>query len=141
MDMTNFAEEQIERIVEVFLRKNKKKSAIKELKQLPAEDQGLYSLETSDNEKYVICIYDIDLKTQKAVYWMDRYTYYGNIEEVFNDQYITLVIYSRGEKYQNEYLVKHYNRTAGYPMTELIPEQEYPERLATIRQVFSKNIF
>src|SRR5688572_26295599 len=107
MDMTNFAKDQIEKIVEVFLKKNKKQNEIKELKELPSEDQGLYSLQTTDGEKYVICIYDIDLNTQKAIYWMDRYTYYGDIQEVFNDQHITLIIYSRGEKYQNEYLIKH----------------------------------
>jgi hypothetical protein len=138
MDMTHFSKDNIEKIVEVFLKKNKKKTDIKELKQLPSEDQGLYSLQTTDGEKYIICIYDIDLSTQKAIYWMDRYTYYGDIEEVFNDQHITLIIFNRGEKHQNEYLIKHYNRAAGYPMTELIPEQEYQERLATIKLVFSK---
>lgn len=151
MDMIHFAKDnfpkgapdsgygiQIDKIVEVFLKKNKKKTEIQELKELPSEDQGLYSLQTTDGEKYVICIYDIDLITQKAIYWMDRYTYYGNIQEVFNDQHLTLIIYSRGEKYRNEYLIKHYNRTTGYPMTELIPAHEYPERLATIKQLFDK---
>ncbi len=138
MDIKSFGKDKIEKIIEIFLQKNKKKTEVKNLREYPSEGQGLYSLETTDNEKYVICIYDIDPMTQKAIYWMDRYTYYGDIEEVFNDENVTIIIYRRGEKYQNEYLIKHYNRTTGYPLTELIPQHDYKDRLSTIKLLFSK---
>lgn len=139
MDIRSLGKEQIKKIISIFLEKNKKSKEMKDLKELPSEsNQALYALTTGDEEKYLICIYDIDVKTQKAIYWMDRFTHYGEIEDVFNDEYITLVIYKRGEKYQNEYLLKHYNRTAGYPMTELIPENEYSDRLSKIKDLFHK---
>ncbi|RZK11777.1 MAG: hypothetical protein EOO43_19095, partial [Flavobacterium sp.] len=106
------------------------KNGLKQLDELPSDDKGLYSLITQDDEKYIICIYDINENTQQAIYWMDKYTYYGRIEEVFSDAAITVIVYSRGEKYQNEYMIKHYNQTLGYPMTELIPQHEYADRLS-----------
>lgn len=138
MNIKELSKDKIEKIVEIFLKKNKKSSEIKQLEELPSENKGLYSLITSDNEKYVICIYDINTQNQQAIYWMDRYTYYGKIQEVFSDEYITVIVYNRGENYQNEYLIKHYNQKLGYPMTELIPENEYNERISTLKQVFMK---
>ncbi|GIW22018.1 MAG: hypothetical protein KatS3mg068_1025 [Candidatus Sericytochromatia bacterium] len=41
---------------------------------------------------------------------MDRYTHYGEIEEIFDDEYIVVIVYKRGEKYNNEYIIKHYNK-------------------------------
>lgn len=138
MNIKDLSKDKIEKIVEIFLKKNKKPTEIKSLSELPSDDKGLYSLETVNNEKYVICIYDINDITQQAIYWMDRFTYYGKIEEVFSDASLTVIIYKRGDKYQNEYIIKHYNQTLGYPMTEIIPSQEYSERLSTLKQVFMK---
>jgi predicted type IV restriction endonuclease len=138
MDIKSLSKDKIEKIIEIFLKKSKRSTEIQELEELPCENKGLYSLTTKDNEKYVICIYGINEQTQQAVYWMDRFTYYGKIQEVFSDDYLTVIVYSRGEKYQNEYIVKHYNQTSGYPMTELITENEYPERVDTLKQVFMK---
>jgi len=109
---------------------------LKSLSELPSDDKGLYSIETMDSEKYIICIYDINENTQQAIYWMDRFTYYGKIEEVFSDNSLTVIVYNRGENYQNEYMIKHYNQTLGYPMTELIPANEYKDRISTLKQVF-----
>lgn len=138
MDIKNLSKDKIEKIVEVFLKKSKQKDGLKQLDELPSDDKGLYSLITQDDEKYIICIYDINENTQQAIYWMDKYTYYGRIEEVFSDAAITVIVYSRGEKYQNEYMIKHYNQTLGYPMTELIPQHEYADRLIILKQVFMK---
>ena len=138
MDIKNLSKDKIEKIVEVFLKKSKQKDGLKQLDELPSDDKGLYSLITQDDEKYIICIYDINENTQQAIYWMDKYTYYGRIEEVFSDAAITVIVYSRGEKYQNEYMIKHYNQNLGYPMTELIPQHEYVDRLSILKQVFMK---
>lgn len=138
MNIKELSKEQINKVIETFLIKSKKNISIQEIKELPSDIQGIYSVKSSDNEKYVICIYDINTSTQKALYWMDRYTYYGDIEEVFDDEYITVIIYKRGEKYNNEYLIKHYNRNTGYPLTELIPETEYTERLKSLKDLFLK---
>jgi hypothetical protein len=138
MNVKELSKEKINKILETFLVKNKKNVSIQEVKQLPSDIQGIFSIKTSDNEKYVICIYDINASNQKALYWMDRYTYYGEIEEIFDDEYITVIIYRRGEKYNNEYIIKHYNRNTGYPLTELIPENEYHERLKSLKNLFLK---
>ncbi|MFN8577271.1 MAG: hypothetical protein U0354_10475 [Candidatus Sericytochromatia bacterium] len=138
MDIKNLSKDKIEKIIEIFLKKSKRSTEILKLEELPSDNKGLYSLITKDNENYVICIYGINENTQQAIYWMDRVTYYGKIQEVFTDEYLTVIVYSRGEKYQNEYIVKHYNQNSGYPMTELIPQSEYNERIETLKQVFIK---
>lgn len=138
MDIKSLGRDKIEKLIEVFLKKSKKSTEIDSFEELPSNDKALYSLTTKDNEKYLICIYGINEQTQQAIYWMDRFTYYGKIQEVFTDEFLTVIVFSRGEKYQNEYLIKHYNQTSGYPMTELIPETEYSERIDTLKQVFMK---
>ncbi len=51
---------------------------------------------------------------------------------------MVVVVYKRGEKYNNEYLIKHYNKNTGYPLTELIPFEEYTERLKSLKELFLK---
>lgn len=138
MNIKELSKEQINKILETFLLKSKKNISIVDIKELHSDIQALYSIKTSDNQKYVICIYDINLSNQKALYWMDRYTHYGEIEEIFDDEYIVVIVYKRGEKYNNEYIIKHYNKNTGYPLTEIVPFEEYKERLKSLKELFLK---
>lgn len=95
----------------------------------------LFYVITKDSHHYLVNIMGRKIENDALLYWIESINSCGKIVDFFYDRDLFALVFFRGKKYNNEYLVYLYSFGHAYPAVRLIPENIYPN----YRKMLAKN--
>lgn len=128
----------LETISQMFLQDFGKQVTISELHTIKQGDGNtLFYVITQENYKFLVDLTGV--KGNDLIYWIESIDFAGKITDVFYTQDQIITVFSRGENYNNEYLVYFYIYGNKYPAVRFIPSEMYDKYIKLLSSKYIKH--
>ncbi len=128
----------LETVSQMFLQDFGKIVIISELHVLKQGDGNtLFYVITQENYKFLVDLTGI--KGNDLMYWIESIDFAGKVTDIFYTQDQIVTVFSRGEKYNNEYLVYFYIYGNKYPAVRFIPSDLYDKYIKMLSSQYIRH--
>lgn len=92
---------------------------------------------TQDNYRFLVDL--VGYKKNELIYWIENIDFSGKLAELFYSEDQVVITFSRGEKYNNEYLAYFYVFGNKYPALRFVPNELYEKYSMMLANRYKKH--
>lgn len=92
---------------------------------------------TQDNYRFLVDL--VGYKENELIYWIENIDFSGKLAELFYAEDQVVITFSRGEKYNNEYLAYFYVFGNKYPALRFVPNDLYEKYSIMLANRYKKH--
>lgn len=92
---------------------------------------------TQDNYRFLVDL--VGYKENELIYWIENIDFSGKLAELFYAEDQVVITFSRGEKYNNEYLAYFYVFGNKYPALRFVPNELYEKYSMMLANRYKKH--
>lgn len=92
---------------------------------------------TQDNYRFLVDL--VGYKENELIYWIENIDFSGKLAELFYSEDQVVITFSRGEKYNNEYLAYFYVFGNKYPALRFVPNDLYEKYSMMLANRYKKH--
>ncbi|MFN8671373.1 MAG: hypothetical protein U0457_04715 [Candidatus Sericytochromatia bacterium] len=102
------------------------------------DGNNLFYVVTDEGYKFLVDLTGVS-KNSELIYWIENIDFSGKIANIFYTQDQIIIIFSRGEKYNNEYIVYFYVYGNKYPAIRFLANEVYPNYVKMLSNRYKKH--
>ena len=131
--------EYLEFINSMIIQEFGKKAVITEIHLLKTGDGNiLFYILTEEGFHFLVNIMGKKIQDDAVMYWIENINHAGKIDQLFVARDLFVLTFSRGEKYNNEYLSYFYHYGNKYPAIRFVTEEIYPNYIKMLEKNYKR---